>query len=42
MESAITSRYMRGVMVTSIRTKNAFLPADKDRVKGSTQRSSTF
>jgi hypothetical protein len=30
------------VMVTSIRTKHVFLSADKDRMKGDTQRSSTF
>ena len=42
MERAIASRYMRGETVTSIRTKNAFLPADKDRMKGDTQGSSTF
>jgi hypothetical protein len=43
------TRGLRGVAAepgfrepTSIRTKNAFLPADKDRMKGNTQRSSTF
>ncbi len=34
MTSAIASRYRRGEMVTSIRTRNAFLPADKGRIKG--------
>jgi hypothetical protein len=42
MERASASRYMRGETVTSIRTKNAFLPADKDRMKGDTQGSSTY
>src|SRR5215218_9922967 len=41
MQSASASRYMRGEMVSSIRTKHAFVSADKDRMKGDTQRSST-
>jgi hypothetical protein len=42
MESAMASLYIRGDTVTSMRTGRAFLPADKDRMKGNTQGSSTF
>jgi hypothetical protein len=42
MESAMASLYIRGDTVTSMRMGRAFLPADKDRMKGNTQGSSTF